>query len=347
MQAVVFQNPGHLAVEQRSVPSAGPGEVLLRVEVAAVCQTDVHIVQGHFVVKPPRVLGHELAGEVVAVGPNVSAVRVGQQVAVNPPRFCGECVYCRRGQPQHCQRFQCLGNTADGGWAEYALVPADQLVPLDGLTMEQAVWLEPLSCVLRAMESGERPAPENVLIVGAGPLGLLAVQVARTQGAKIVAIVDPNAGKLQRAVDLGADCAPQVSRDGVGDDADAALDHVAPLGFDLVFDTTGKSAALARALRWVGRSGTIIFFGVSDPADQLTLEPALVMEKEITLRGYAGSTPESFDRAVALMRTGRLNTAPLIWRRVTLAELPATVQALTQPGEKGKVFVYPNGVPAA
>ena len=123
---------------------------------------------------------------------------------------------------------------------------------------------------------------------------------------------------------------------------DAALRAAAPLGFDLTIDTTGKSVSIARAVRWTGRVGSIVLFGISDPADQLVVSPAEILDKELTIRAAAGSTPTSFAEAVRLMQTGDFATDALVWRTVGLAEVPRAVSALMQPGEKGKVLVYPG-----
>ena len=342
MRAIRFQGPGQLVPTHLPKPSPGPGEILLRVIVAGVCQTDVHIVQGHFAVRQPRVLGHEFSGEVIATGAGVSDLTLGQAVGVNPATFCGECVYCRRGQPQQCQRFRCLGNTEDGGWAEYTLIRADQAVPLGPLRPEQAVWLEPLSCVVHALEPFPNLEGKIALIIGAGPMGLLALQTLRNYGAGLVAVVDPNPGKLERASRLGAEPALVVERAGDTPAVDAALGVAAPLGFDLTIDTTGKSTSIARAVRWTGRVGSIVLFGVSDPADRLALSPGQIFDKELTIRAAAGSTPNSFAEAVHLMQTGDFDTDALVWRTVGLGEVPGVVSALMQPGEKGKVLVYPG-----
>jgi threonine dehydrogenase-like Zn-dependent dehydrogenase len=226
------------------------------------------------------VLGHEVAGEVAALGAGVAGLAPGQAVGVNPPVFCGECAYCRRGQPQQCQRFRCLGNTEDGGWAEFVVIRADQAIPLDGLAPERAVWLEPLSCVLRALGPAETIKGATLLVVGAGPLGLLAVEVARAWGAAAVAVVDPNAGKLHRAEQVGAHLACRVARAGATEEGDAALSQLAPLGFEHVLETTGRAAAIERALRWAGRVSTVHLFGVSDPAERVALSPAVTRVDE-------------------------------------------------------------------
>jgi D-arabinitol dehydrogenase (NADP+) len=343
MRAIRFQGPGQLALVDMPQPTPGPGEVLLHVTVAGICQTDVHIVQGHFPVRPPRVLGHEFSGEVVALGAGVTDLDIGQIVGVSPATFCGQCAYCRRGQPQQCRNFRCLGNTEDGGWAEFAVIRSDQAIPLGDLRPEQAVWLEPLSCVVRAMESHPHLRGAAALVIGAGPLGLLTQQTLRIYGAGPIAVVDPNPGKIARASHLGADCARVVERTGETSTVDAALGASAPLGFDLTIDTTGKSASIARALRWTGRVGTVVLFGVSDPADQLAVRPAEIFDKELAIRAAAGSTPDAFAEALRLMQTKGFDTDALVWRRVELDDVPEAVAALMQPGEKGKVLVYPKG----
>jgi D-arabinitol dehydrogenase (NADP+) len=343
MRAVRFLGNGVVEVSTLPRPTPRPGQVLLRVTVAGICQTDVHIVAGDFAVRPPRVLGHELAGEVTEVGPEVSRDWIGQTVGIQPAIYCGTCRFCLSDMPEQCLNFRCLGNTEDGGWAEFTTANTNQLIPLDGLTPRIAVWLEPIACVVHGLSMIRPPVGADVLVIGAGPMGLLAAQALPAAGARRVAVTDVNPGKLSLATEVGADFTLAVPRTGPTAEADAAFAEFAPFGFQFVLETTGKPVAIERAMRWAARRGTIALFGVSRPDDRLTaVSPSDVFTKELTIVGTSGSTPDAFKEAQRLLATGAVETEALIWRVTGLEDVPALVEKLAQPGKKGKILIDPT-----
>jgi D-arabinitol dehydrogenase (NADP+) len=342
MQAVRFVRTGVLELCTLPRPTPGPGQVLLRVLFAGICQTDVHIVAGDFAIRPPRVLGHELTGEVVEVGLDVGPEWIGRTVGIQPAIYCGTCRYCLSQMPEQCLNFRCLGNTDDGGWAEFTTVGVSQLIPLGDLEPTAAVWLEPLACVMHGLSLLEPPAGMDALVIGAGPMGLLTAQALTATGARRVAVADPNPSKLTRAAELGADLTIQVERTGPTPEADAAFTQFAPFGFQLAVDTTGKPVSIERAVRWSARRSSIALFGVSSPDDRLTaVSPADLFAKELRLIGTAGSTPAAFDEARRLLVSGAIQTEPLIWQIAGLHDVPELVGKLARPGDKGKVLIDP------
>ena len=342
MRAVRFLRPGVLEVCAIALPAPGPGQVLLRVAVAGICQTDVHIVAGHYVVAPPRVLGHELTGEVTDVGAGVGREWIGQLVGIQPATFCGACYCCVTGIPEQCLNFRCIGNTEDGGWAEMTTARVDQLVPLGDLTPEVATWLEPLACVVHGLAMVQ-PVGAAALVIGAGPMGLLATQALRALGARRVAIADVNPGKLALAAELGADVTSSVPRTGPTAETNAVFTDLAPFGFNLVVDTTGKPESLARATRWAARGATVVLLGVSRPEDRLaSVSPADIFARELKIIGSSGSTPSAFVNAHRLLVARIIRTEPMVWRTVSLEQVPEVVRKLAEPGEKGKVLIDPS-----
>ncbi len=346
MKAVVFHSPGRVELKDLPLPIPGPGEARLRVLLAGVCRTDQHIVAGHFPVRGPRVLGHELVGVVEAVGEGVSPGLLGETFGVLPARFCGECPVCRRGLPELCQRFECLGNTHDGAFAGAALVRADQLRPLNGISPASAVWLEPLACVLRALElaGSDRDAP--LLIAGAGVLGRLMLLAAASAGFSRLAVVDPNPHRLQAALDCGAGAGWVIPRSGPAPELDAALTDWAPEGPLAVVDTSGAPETLERAVRWSAPGGRIVLFGVPDPAARACLPPSALLSKELNLLAASGMTPASFEQAEDLLRSGRLDPGPLVSEVLGLEPLPELLLS-RGPRREGKVLVQPDASPQA
>jgi len=342
MQSVVLNAPGSISLSDLPLPEPGEGEVRLMVVLAGICSTDRHIYHGDFAVPLPRVLGHELVGRVDAVGAGLPETWLGQMCAVQPARFCGECTNCLRGYPELCLHFSCLGNTQDGGFAEYALVQADQLVPLEGLSPESAVWLEPLACVLHALESSAAAASTTVLVVGAGTLGKLMVMALRETSQARLAIVDPNPNKIQEALDLGAHIGWVVPRSGPALEVDAQIQHWATDGVQTVIDTSGSPVAIERAINWAGAGARVVLFGVSDPNARISVSPRAVLDKELQLGAVAGMTPSTFRQAESLLRAGRINPSRLVADVVELIEVPRILAEGTRMN-KGKVLVRPGG----
>jgi threonine dehydrogenase-like Zn-dependent dehydrogenase len=213
-----------------------------------------------------------------------------------------------------------MGNTRDGGLAEYALVPAAQLVPWERDALERAVWLEPLACVLHAIQVVD-PAPgASALILGAGVLGNLMVRVLSTLRGVRLAVMDPNPEKVERALEQGADAGWVVPRSGPAEGIEAELRGWTPAGPDLLIDTTGAPAAIERAIRWAAPRAKILLFGVSNPEERLSLDPSLIFSKELLLTASAGMTPDSFDRAERLLRSGSLTPENLVSQAVDLEQ---------------------------
>jgi D-arabinitol dehydrogenase (NADP+) len=342
-------------MEERPVPVPAAGEVRLRVELAGICSTDLHIYQGHFKVPAPRVLGHELVGSVDAVAPDVPADWLGQVCGVSPARFCGECAACRQGYPELCENFECLGNTQDGAFAEYVLVRSDQLIPLNGLPAEIAVWLEPLACVLHALQAGtEHPAGtkhpvaeagqrEAILVVGAGVLGKLMLMALRLTTQARLAVVDPNAAKVQQALKLGAQAGWVVPRSGPAPQVAGKIREWAPGLPQTILETSGAVTAIERAVDWAGLGATLVLFGVPDPAARACLSPSSLFARELKICAAAGMTPPTFQQALDLLRSGRLDPRGLAAEQVDLAAVPQLFAggAFMQDG---KVLIRPAGV---
>jgi len=203
MKVARFYAPGEIKLEDAPEPSPGPGEVKLRVRNCSTCGTDVKISRhGHHHIVPPRVIGHEIAGEIVELGDGVTGWSVGDRVQVIAAIPCGECVECRAGWPTICPNQESMGYHYDGGFAEYMIVPRKVLavdglnrIP-DGLSFEEASVAEPLACVLNGQELAGVGEGDTVVVVGAGPIGCLHVRLARSRGAKHVTLVELNAERL-------------------------------------------------------------------------------------------------------------------------------------------------------
>ncbi|MBX3065002.1 MAG: alcohol dehydrogenase catalytic domain-containing protein [Anaerolineae bacterium] len=352
MRAMVFRGIGEVQAASLPTPVPAAGEALLRVHSVGLCMTDMHIMMGHFAVKPPRVLGHELAGVVTAVGAGVDPAWIGQLAGVSPARFCGHCLPCRNGSPHLCANFECLGNTHDGGLAEFTLVRGEQLVALpNGMTAERAVWMEPLACVLHALETAValprikgNDGRTRVLVSGAGTLGRLLIQALRfsasndDDSAVSVAVVDPNADKVRIALAAGAEAGWIVPRSGSADETAAQIRAWADGSLMAVIETSGKAIAVERSLDWATPRTRIVLFGVSDPQDRAAISPSSILAKELSITAAAGMTPATFDAAARLLNDDRLDTASLVEQVINLEQVPDALTRMSQRST-GKILV--------
>ena len=293
-----------------------PDEAMVRVHRVGVCGTDIHAFNGR---QPffsyPRILGHELGVEVIAIGGAVSNVQVGDKCAVEPYLNCEKCIACRRGKPNCCVDLQVLGVHVDGGMRERFALPARKLHVSKKLSFEQLALVETLGIGAHAVGRAGIEAGEFVLICGAGPIGLSAMQFAQEAGARVLAL-DINAARLDF-------CREQI---GVEDTINAAQENVLEklndiTGGDLptaVFDATGNPQSMTAAFDLVAHGGRLIFIGLF-PGD-VTFHDPNFHRRELTLLSSRNALPQDFARIIALIENGRIDTAPWITHRAAFGD---------------------------
>ena len=342
MRAVIIDAPGNVRVGNLPDPTPKPDELVIRVGACGICGTDLHIVDGESpLVCYPIVPGHEFAGEVVAVGRNVSQgnrasdikVVVGSRVAVEPNLYCGHCEFCRSGHENLCLNYAAIGVTVDGALAEYVTVPAAKAYILpEHLSFREAALIEPISCAVHAMRR-LNPSPGNTfLIVGAGTMGLILLQLALRSGATKVAVVDLNTQRLQRAKKLGVTS--------IHTDINKLLEDE-PLGFDCVIDVTGVASAIEGAFAAVKRGGKLLVFGVAPSEARISLSPFRIYNDEITVLGSM-AVLYSFGTAVNLLSRGTIDTSVLLTTALPLEDFPNAL-SMVRRGEGVKTQILPNG----
>ena len=311
MRAVVIEQAHQWAVQNIPDPRPGPGQVLLRPVLAGVCGTDRHLLAGGFMARFPLVPGHEIVGEVVELGPDVpSPIAVGDVVAADNTRLCGHCEYCRRDQPLYCRNFDSLGVTGPGGFAELVAVGADKCFALDGLDPMVAVMTEPLACAMHGADVLALRPGSDVLVLGAGPTGLLLSQLLLHGGAARITVAAPSPHKLELARAFGVDETVLLSRTDP-DPGFAALARLAPSGFDVVVEATGSAQVLARCTALTRMGGTVLVYGMADESDTVAFSPYELFSRELTVKGSFAQT-HCFDRALLALRTGRVRTEGIV-----------------------------------
>jgi D-arabinitol dehydrogenase (NADP+) len=326
VRAVVYDRPRSFAVRDVAAPRPGAGEVLLRTRSTGVCGTDLHLHEGEFFPSYPLTPGHEIVGEVSALGEGVEGLAVGQAVAVDNLLACGACAACRRSRPHYCATLQALGVTHPGGFAEGVVSPAHKCHPVDDLALDVAVMAEPTACAVHGVDVLGLAPGSDVLLFGAGPTGLVLAQLLVHGGAARVTVAAPTAFKLELARAYGADETVVLRRDDPSEGL-AALRALAPDGFDVVVDATGAVSVLEAGLGLVADGGTVFVYGMAGEDDRLPISPYDVFRRELTIKGSFAQA-FSFDRALALLRSGRVRTDGIITHHFPLARYGEALEAM-------------------
>jgi 2-desacetyl-2-hydroxyethyl bacteriochlorophyllide A dehydrogenase len=319
MKAVMVDEPGTVRVIEVAEPQPGPDDVVVKVGACGICGTDIHIIDGEF---PPTVypviIGHEFGGEVTAVGANVKDISVGDRVGVDPTLNCGACYFCQRGMGNLCERWNAVGvSHHGGGFAEYVAVPERVVYPIpDGMSMKAAALIEPVSCVVRGFHRLQPQAGETYLVYGAGPMGLLNAQVARYNGASLVALIDINPSRLERARnDFGFEHVATNLED---------LRAIAPRGFDNVIEATGVTKVAEAAIDAVKRRGKLLLFGVCPPGEKASYDAFKIYNEEITILGSM-AVLNSYGPAIDILNSGAIDTERMVSDTYTLDRFPEAV----------------------
>lgn len=335
--------PGCQFVTNRSEPDLRRGEVRLEVAAASVCGSDAAFFEsgaagGDLGMTFPRTMGHEVGGTVLEVGPQTDGLAVGTRVAMETHLHCGECWFCRSGNGHNCAQMGLLGVTVNGAFAERVVVPARSCFVLpDEIDTKTAALLESAGSAMHGvLRSGVDLTGASVLVSGAGPVGLVAAQVADALGARRVVVVEPNEHRRRLAEGLGAQA--------LGTEADpvAVADTTTRVrgGFDLALECSGALPALRTALSAVRREATVVSVGLTKAALPVDVTETLIT-RGVTLRGSWGrSIWETWDRLAALVVVGKIDLEGLITHRLPISQLPQALELMR--GEAGKVLLDPS-----
>jgi len=342
MKAAIFQHEKHIEIQELPDPKPAPHEVLVRVVACGVCGTDVHIYAGQLKqgVKPPVVLGHEIAGVVDAVGPNVGNVKVGQNVAIDPVITCGSCQYCHQARPNLCPDMTTIGYVRNGGYAQFTVAPATHVYPLSPNTPPQAtILVETLACVLNGYDKLSPRPGRSAMILGAGTVGLLWNQLLRKSPVTKLIQSEPVAFRRRRAQQLGAD----LTVDPTKDDLAAKVLQTDPEGIDYIIDASGDPQAVAEGIRLVKKGGTFIIFGVCPADGQAAINPHDIYQKEMRIIG-SKMPPYSLHRAAEMIQAGMIDYEKLVTDTLPLARLPEALDMFhTARDRQIKIAIDPWG----
>lgn len=322
MKAVmkVASGLGNIEVREIDEPQPGPNEVKIRIHAAGICGTDIHIYKDEFRSRPPVVLGHEVAGEIVAVGTAVDSALCGKRVTSETYYYtCGTCMYCRRGNANLCLKRLSIGSGVNGGFTTYLIVPAKNVHELpDHIDYRAGALTEPLACVVHGVLNNASVKPGDIAVIaGPGAIGLLTLQVVKAAGAKVVVLgTDADVQRLELAQDLGADFVINVQHQGA-DQLIADLTQEG-LGADVVYECSGAGAAAQHLLTLVRRGGRYVQIGLFGKPIAWDLDQ--VCYKELLVTGSNASVPSAWDQALKLLASGKVKTAPLISHSYAVTE---------------------------
>ncbi len=339
MHAIVKERraPG-LKVTTVPKPTVGPGEVLIAVRHAGVCGTDLHIAdwdawaQGRL--KPPLVIGHEFAGEIVAVGDGVAELKTGQLVTAEGHIVCGHCLQCRTGNGHICRRTQIIGVDRDGAFAEYITMPATNVLPLDGIPTSVGAVMDPMGNAFHTVLTADIPG-STVFIVGCGPIGCFAVGIARAAGATKVIASDVNAKRLELAARMGAHVTINPSKDDV---VRTVMEETGGEGADVVCEMSGVPSALHQALAAVRMGGRVQLLGIPTGEVPMNLATEIIF-KGITLYGVIGRKMyETWHQMRRYLTAGLVDPRPVITHQFPLARIDDAL-AVIRAGDAGKIIL--------
>lgn len=345
MKAAVFRQPGVIEIDDIPVPTIGNGEVLVKVRAASICGTDLRIMKhGHFRLPSDthRVLGHEVAGEIVDAGSDVDGFAVGDRVSVVPNVGCGHCRMCARGLNNLCPNYDAFGITMDGGFEEFMRVPAAAIergnlmhIP-DALSFEEAAILEPMSCCLHGQRKVDLQPGDVVVVVGAGPIGCFHTLLAKQQGVKTVIVSNTRQPRLEIARRMGADVTINISEKDLREEVQRLTGGE---GADVVITCVSKPEVIAGATDLVGRLGRInVFSGLGDQA-RPAIDVNALHYHEQTITGTTGSRVRDYADVLAMAASPDVDLSPVITDRFALQDIRAAMkQSASGTGMKSVIL---------
>ena len=345
MIAAVFNGPNEMEVREVETPEAGPGEVLVEVGANTVCGTDVRILRGEKTtgIHPPSILGHEFAGRVADVGEGVEGYEVGSTVAASPIIPCRKCFYCRHDMENVCLNWKAMGYEVNGGLSQYARVPADAVeagclfAAREDVPPEQLALTEPLSCCVHGQRLSRVGLDDTVLIMGAGPIGLFHLQLAREAGARTVIVSEPSESRQNFAKDLGA----HVAVDPTSEDlSEVVAEHTDGLGADVIIICIGMPQLVNDAFGLARLGGRInVFAGLANEG-WAEVAANLIHYNQLQVTGVTGARRSDYEVALRIIESGRVDVSDMVTHRFPLEDAAEAIET-SAGGEGIKVAVMP------
>jgi 2-desacetyl-2-hydroxyethyl bacteriochlorophyllide A dehydrogenase len=326
MLAAVLVEPRRFDLRRVEIPEIGPDDALIRVTRTGICGTDVHIFNGHYAAdRLPLIPGHEFCGEVAVLGANVRHLSVGQPVVADINIGCGTCFWCRRNEVLNCPEMAQLGISRDGAFAEYVALPARLVIPVPkGMSPALQALVEPVACVVRAARKARAKVGQSAVVLGAGPIGNLHVQMLRLCGVAPIIVADLSAERCQMALEAGAD-------EAISDPAALkarVLEMTDGRGVDLVIESVGSARLYALSFELIRKGGHVAFFGITGPDEAVPVDILRTVLQENSLKGSVAGMGEDMHDALTLLAHGRFQTDAFTRAAYPLAEIQRAFETL-------------------
>lgn len=326
MLAAVLVEPRRFDVRRVEIPAVGRADALIRVIRTGICGTDLHIFNGHYAAERlPLIPGHEFCGTVAGVGEDVSHLQTGQACVADINIGCGTCYWCRRNEVLNCPEMTQVGIGRDGSFAEYVVLPARLVIPVpDGMPPELQALVEPVACVVRAARKARVGFAQSAVVLGAGPIGNLHVQMLRLCGAAPIIVADLSEDRCRMALEVGADVA-------ISDPARlkvAVLAQTAGRGADLVIESVGALKLYAQAFDLIRKGGHVAFFGITGPGEAVPVDILRTVLEENSLKGSVAGMGEDMHDALTLLAHGRFRTEAFTKRSFSLEDIQLAFDSL-------------------
>jgi D-arabinitol dehydrogenase (NADP+) len=330
MRAANIFRPNELEIIDIPIPEPDETEVLIKVMASGICGTDLHIFRGEYMGDYPVIPGHEFSGLIEAVGSEVTRFTVGDRVAVEPNIACDNCYNCLNNRHNFCLNWSAIGVTRPGGMEQYVTAPEKSVFDIGEVPFELGALMEPLSCVLHGVERLDPELASSIAIFGAGPIGILLLQVLKLKGAAVVTVVDKNQTRATFAGEKGAD---QVF---------TTLDDLSMDAYDAVVDATGVIAVMSRSVDYVRNGGKVLLFGVPPSGEMMAIEAFPIFRKGLTILSSFTSLRNSY-QALDLLNQNRLELGGLVSHKLTLENFQEGLNLIeTGVGDVNKVVITPN-----
>jgi len=346
MKAAVLQQVGQFEVREVPVPENTDDGILLRIDSCAICGTDVKVYRhGHRMIKPPRITGHELCGTIKEVGKKLRGFKKGGRVAVAPAVPCGECHYCKKGIMAMCDNLTAIGYHYDGGFAEYMLVPGNVIrvgcvnkVP-ENISSDEAALAEPLACAINGQELSGVKKGDTVVVMGAGPLGCVHVELARAKAAKKLILIDISAQRLELSGICGAHRYIDSSKT---DPVSAVMEETGGRGAEVVIVACASGIAQEQAMQMIAKCGNVnLFGGLPKDKPYINFDSNLVHYREFCVTGTHGSSPAHNRQAIELISRGRVPVKKYITHHLPLDRILEGME-LVEKARSLKVIINPQ-----
>ncbi|WHH60899.1 zinc-dependent alcohol dehydrogenase family protein [Petroclostridium sp. X23] len=336
MLAVVYDGKPEMEIREIDIKPVGADEVLIKIDTATICGTDLHILDGKFEVKPPVALGHEFSGYVEKIGEEVTNCKVGDLVSVEPHIYCGLCKYCRIGRPNLCVARKAWGINMNGGFGQYVVARHDTVYQVpEAVSAEKAALAETIGCCLNGINQVNIRIGDTVVIQGGGAAGVIMTQLAKQRGAAKIIVSEPSLERREFILKRGADIAVNPLEDSL---VDIVKKETNNLGADVVIDAAGRKETAQLSMELVCKGARILFFGVVSPGQYISVEPNYMFEKELTIMG---SIRNPFTHHQVLEILPKLDLEGVVSHRFPLKDFEKAFE-MARKGQGFKIGISPN-----